>query len=234
MQNGTCGGSTQFKCIPPHGLAFFKMKTPTPEWVEQICANFGSIGDSPKYRVIWAPDREEFCFGLRLKAYPHVGERWILEVLIPWEKFGQWNYDAFGPKPLHGEYSHSQTIEFIEGEGKNKKTAFMSLEDYGAETLRLLITCVDKGKLISYWQIKNHREQMLAEQQKNESQQFSDEWDEVQGIGLVGGPLGENAVSGIPGKKTSADQRVIMLEDLSPELQRRLRCKPGSVRQIQP
>lgn len=203
-----------------------------PDWAVTIANSFGTIGNTPKFRLLWAPDREEFCFGKRLPAYPHIGDRWILEALIPWDRFGEWNFEAFGAKPDNGEYCHSHTIEFIEGEGSARKTAFMSLEDYGAETLRLLITCVDRGKLIQPWQMKNHRMGLLEAQAKLESQQFSDSWDQAQGIGLVGGPLGENSVSGIPSKKTSADQKVVMLEELSPELQKRLRCKPGSVRQI--
>lgn len=204
----------------------------TPDWVKTICDSFGKIGRTPKYRVLWAPDRQEFCFGLRLQAYPHIGPRWILEVLVPWERFGKWDYEAFGPKPEDGEYCHSYTIEYIEGEGSQRHTAFMSLEDYGVETLRLLITCVERGKLISAWQMKNHREDMLKRQAEEEHKRFSDEWDEIQNVGLVGGPLGENAVSGIPGKKGSADVKIVRLEDLSPELQKKLRCRPGSVRQI--
>lgn len=204
----------------------------TPAWAKQICDRFGTIGKTPKYRVIWAPDRLEQCFGKTIRAYPQIGDRWILEALIPWEKFGPWNYEAFGPKPADGEYVHSHTMQYIEGEGKQRHTAFISLEDYGTETLRLLVTCVDRGKMISPYQMRLHREAMLEKQAADEHKKFSDEWDEIQNVGLVGGPLGENAVSGIPSKKTSADIKIVRLEDLDPEMQRKLRCRPGSVKQV--
>lgn len=206
----------------------------TPNWAKQIADSFGSAGTPPdtlpKYRVIWAPDRLELCYGRTVRAYPHIGERWILEVLIPWERFGPWREDAFGPKPRHGEYCHSHTIQFSEDGGKTSK--FMSLDDFGADTLRLLITCVERGKMIQGWQMRNHRDQMLEAEEKENHRIFSDLWDDSTGIGLVGGPLGENAVSGIPSKKTSADQAIVTLDQLSPEEQKKYRCRPGSVRQI--
>lgn len=207
------------------------MRTP-PGWAKQLCARFGNVGATPKYRLIWAPDREEFCFGMKLKAYLHLGDRWVLETLKPWAEFGEWNAEAFGPKPPDGEYCHSHTIQYVEGRGKLAHTVYMSLEDFGMHTLELLLRCIDLGKLISPETMRAHRERMLAAEAEAEHQRFSDEWDDIQNIGLVGGPLGENAVSGIPGKPGSADIKIVTLDDFAPEAQKAMRCKPGSVKQV--
>jgi hypothetical protein len=180
--------------------------------------------------VIWAPGVTEQCFGKTVKSYPHLGDRWILEEVVPWSLYGEWREEAFGPKPnSDGPYCHAHTIQFgIPG----KETQYMSLEDFGAESLRLLIKCAVETKLVPHWLKKNHRLEIMEREEKDTVQVVDDAFDDASGIGLVGGPLGENAISGIPGKKTSADQKIILLEDLPPHLQAKLRCKPGSIKQI--
>jgi hypothetical protein len=214
----------------------------TPDWATQICDSFGKVGGPQgpsKYRVIWAPDVTEQIYGETMKSYGHVGDRWIIEVLLPWEKFGYWDYKAFGPKPAHGVYWHSQTIEQTwEGEvttfnfDRKLKSRYMSLEDFGAESLRLVLTAIEKSKTISAWQMVNHRKALAEKEDAEFHNKFSDVYDDAAGIGLVGGPNGENAISGIPSKKGSSDHRIILLEDLPLEEQRRLRCAPGGMKQI--
>jgi hypothetical protein len=68
-----------------------------PEWVERVCADFGiTESGALKYRVMWNPDRRRVMNILNpetgqhvqknLMKYPRVGERWILETLMPWEQ----------------------------------------------------------------------------------------------------------------------------------------------------
>jgi len=202
-----------------------------PEWAQLICSSFPkSRSGLDRYRLTWAPDRVELCYGKQRKAYPHVGEYWILEVLVPWEKFGPWNEIAFGPKPLDGEFCHSHTIRWSEDEGKTWK--FMSLEDFGAESLKLLIQCVEAGRVIQAWQMRNHRDAMLEAEEKEDRRIFSDVYDDAAGVGLIGGPLGENMTNLNPGKKRSDDTRIITLDELAPAEQAKYRCRPGSVKQI--
>lgn len=202
-----------------------------PEWANQICTSFPkSKSGLTRYRLTWAPDRLEMCYGKQVRAYPHIGEFWILEVLVPWEKFGPWHEAAFGPKPQDGEFCHSHTIRWSNDNGKTWE--FMSLEDFGAESLRLLIQCVEAGKMIQAWQMRNRRDEMVAEEEKEEHRIYSDVYDEHSGVGLIGGPLGENMTNLNPAKKRSDDTRIVLLEDLPASEQAKYRCKPGSVKQI--
>jgi hypothetical protein len=202
-----------------------------PEWANQICASFPkSRSGLDRYRVRYAPDCTELCYGKQRKSYPHIGEFWILEVLVPWEKFGLWNEPAFGPKPLDGAFCHSHTIKWSEDNGKTWQ--YMSLEDFGAESLRLLIQCVEAGRMIQAWQMRNHRDAMLETEEKESRRIFSDIYDDAVGVGLVGGPLGENMTNLNPAKKRSDDTKIITLDDLTPAEQAKYRCRPGSVKQI--
>lgn len=221
-----------------------------PEWATNICNSFPkTVGGKPRYRVIWAPDRLETMRwqdptgGIVVKqmcAYPAIGNKWIIETLVPWEKFGAWDFDHFGPKPqAEGEWCHSFTImKLPSGEfsffdhTKNEVGAFLSLDDFGAELLRLTLICIEKGRAISAWQMKNHREEMLKREDDEQHARFEDVYNDAAGIGLVGGPLGENAISGIPGKRTSADIILTDIDSLSPELRKKYRCPPGGIKQV--
>ncbi|HUA14324.1 MAG TPA: hypothetical protein VMG31_03435 [Verrucomicrobiae bacterium] len=191
-----------------------------PKWVEQICAEFGKdpIYGQQRYRVIWGPDREEIRYGQVCKRYDDVDPRWILEVFVPHEKFGAWDEESMGPRPSGGEYWLSQIIQ-VEG-------LYISMSDYGRETLKLLITVVEKGKALSEWEKKRWREQQEEKRRKAWAQKFSDIYDEVSG------PFGENAVAGIPGKRRSDDVVLGDLSQLSPELRARLATKPGEFKQL--
>lgn len=203
----------------------------TPEWVNTICASFPrSPSGLVRYRVRWAPDCEEMCYGKTRKSYPHIGAFWILEVLVPWSAFGQWHEAAFGPKPVDGQFLHSHTISWSDDGGKTKKC--MSLEDFGADSLRLLITCVERGRMIQAWQMKNHRDAMLEAEEQESHRIYSDVYDEAAGVGLIGGPLGENMTNLNPAKKRSDDTRIVLLEDLPSEEQKKYACRPGNVKQI--
>lgn len=191
-----------------------------PAWAEKICNSFGvdAIANKPRYRVIWGPDREEIRFGQICKRYDDVDPRWILEVFVPHEKFGAWDEEAMGPRPAGGEYWLSQIIQ-IDGE-------YISLGDYGRETLKLLITVVERGKALSEWEKKRWREQQQEKQRKAWKQKFSDIYDDAVG------PFDENAVAGNPGKRRSDDVILGDLSTLSPELRARLATRAGEFKQL--
>lgn len=162
---------------------------PVPEWVERVCADFGvSDSGTPKYRVIWNPDRTRLCFGRLIRKYPRLGERWILEVLLPWELYGRWHEEAFGPKPADGDYCHSHTFQQTwEGEinileqGQEAESEYLSLDDFGQDNLRLLLACVEKGKAVQAWQLRNHDEEQLALEEKEFHEQFENVYDDSMG-----------------------------------------------------
>lgn len=195
------------------------MRTP-PKWVDEVCSSFGSdpVYNKPRYRVIWGPDREEIRYGILCKRYDDVDPRWILEVFVPHDKFGYWDEESMGPKPSGGEYWLSQIIQ-IEGE-------YIGMTNYGRETLKLLITVVERGKALSEWEKKTWRDAQQAKQKQAQAQKFSDIYDDVTG------PFDDNAVSGIPGKRRSDDVIVGDLSQLSPELRARLATKPGEFKQL--
>lgn len=190
-----------------------------PKWVDEVCKSFGSTLDGhQRYRVIWGPDREEIRYGVQCKRYDDVDPRWILEIFVPHEKFGFWDEESMGPKPSGGEYWLSQIIQ-IDGE-------YIHMTDYGRETLKLLITVVERGKALSEWEKKCWRDQQEAKRKKAQAQKFSDIYDDAVG------PFDDNAVSGIPGKRRSDDVILGDLSQLSPELRARLATKPGEFKQL--
>lgn len=166
---------------------------PVPEWVERVCADFG-IAESglPKYRVIWNPDRRrpmnilnpetgQFVQKNQMK-YPRLGERWILEVLLPWELYGTWNEQAFGPKPADGEYCHTHTFQERLADMMNypayERTEYLSLDDFGQDNLRLLLHCIEKGKAVQAWQLRNYDLQMIEDEEKAFHEQFENVYDD--------------------------------------------------------
>ncbi|MGA9673099.1 MAG: hypothetical protein WBQ94_28125 [Terracidiphilus sp.] len=195
------------------------MRNP-PKWVDKLCASFGvdPIYGKQRYRVIWGPDREEIRYGQLAKRYDDVDPRWILEVFVPHDKFGPWHEESMGPKPSGGEYWLSQVIE-INGE-------YVSMGDYGRDTLKLLILVVEKGKALSEWEKKRWRDSQEEKRKKAWKQKFSDLYDDVNG------PFGENTVSGIPGKRRSDDVILGDMSQLSPELRARLATRAGEFKQL--
>lgn len=192
---------------------------PKPSWVDATCLRYGKTPEGlPKYRVIWGPDREETRYGILCQRYDDVDPRWILEIFVPHSVYGAWDEEALGPKPPYGEYYVSQIIE-VEGQ-------FISMEDYGPDLLAMLIMVVERGKALSIWEKKAFRDEQMRKREEVKHQRFSDIYDDGMG------PFGENAVAGIPGKKTSADMRVIDANELSPELRKRLATTAGSFKQI--
>lgn len=191
-----------------------------PKWAEDVCASFGKdpTYEKQKYRVVWGPDREEIRYGKLCKRYDDVEPRWILEVFVPHSVFGNWDEESMGPKPSGGEYWLSHLIQ-IDGQ-------YVALGDYGRETLKLLITCVERGKDLSAWKKESWRQEQMEKRKQAESQKFSDIYDEATG------PFDENAVSGIPGKKTSADMKLLDPSMLSPELRKRLAHTAGQITQL--
>jgi hypothetical protein len=171
-------------------------KTPVPEWVERVCADFG-VTDSglPRFRVMWNPDRrrkmnilnpETNSFIVReVLKYPRVGERWILEELMPWERFGKWHEEAFGPKPPDGEYCLSHTIQYflldMMQNPAGEESEFLSLDDFGADNLRLLLHACEKVKALQAWQLRNYELEMIEREEKEFGEQFDTVYDDNMG-----------------------------------------------------
>jgi hypothetical protein len=171
---------------------------PTPEWADRLCAEFGvSESGLPKYRVIWNPDRirvmncmDVDTLGRRQRTihkYPLLGYRWIVEALLPWEKYGQWHEEFFGPKPQDGEYCHTHTIQFNLAQMMDapalggEKTAYMSLDDFGQDSLRLLLTVIEKNKAIQAWQLRNYDQELIALEEKEFRAQFDNVYEDNMG-----------------------------------------------------
>jgi hypothetical protein len=164
--------------------------------VERVCADFGITESGlPKYRVMWNPDRRRAMNIINpdtgqfvqknLLKYPRVGERWILEVMLPWEKFGTWNEAAFGPKPPDGEYCLSHTFQAhltdMMNYPANDRTEYLSLDDFGQDNLRLLLHCIEKSKALMAWQLRNYDEEMLAREEADFHNQFENVYDDNMG-----------------------------------------------------
>lgn len=169
---------------------------PVPEWVERVCADFGMTeSGAPKYRVFWNPDRRRVMnivnpetgqhVQKNLMKYPRIGERWILESLMPWEKFGLWREDAFGPKPPDGEYvlSHVFQVDLVKmmQQPADEKTVFMSLDDFGQDNLRLLLHCIEKSKALQAWQLRNYDAEMIEREEKDFHEHFEAVYDDSLG-----------------------------------------------------
>lgn len=169
---------------------------PTPEWVERVCADFGVMeSGAPRYRVIWNPDRRRLMNIINpetgqfvqkdVMKYPRIGERWILETLLPWELYGFWNEAAFGPKPADGEYCHTHTFQLklddMMNRPANENTEYLSLDDFGQDNLRLLIACIEKGKAVQAWQVRNYDQEMIEREEKSFHEQFENVYDDNMG-----------------------------------------------------
>ncbi len=166
---------------------------PTPEWAERLCADFGlSESGQPKYRVIWNPDRVRVmnCMDLdtlgrrqrTIHKYPRLGFRWIVEALLPWEMYGPWHEEFFGPKPEDGEYCHTHTIQWNLAQMTNspaaEETEYMSLDDFGQDNLRLLLTVIEKNKAIQSWQLRNYDQELIEREEKEFREQFDRVYDD--------------------------------------------------------
>ena len=168
---------------------------PVPEWALRICQDFGLSGSGlPKYRVIWNPDRTRVmnCMDVdtlgrmqrTIHKYPRLGHRWIVEALLPWSIYGPWHEEFFGPKPLDGEYCHTHTIQWnlklmmdapaLGGED----TDYMSLDDFGADSLHLLLTVIEKNKAIQAWQLRNYDQELIELEEREFQAQFDNVYED--------------------------------------------------------
>jgi hypothetical protein len=169
---------------------------PVPEWVERVCADFGiTESGAPKYRVMWNPDRRRVMNIINpetnqhvqrnIMKYPRIGDRWILETLMPWEKFGIWHEAAFGPKPPDGEYvlSHVFQLDLVKMMQRpaDENTIYMSLDDFGQDNLRLMLHAIDKSRALQAWQLRNYDEEMLVREEKEFHEQFENVYDDNMG-----------------------------------------------------
>ena len=166
---------------------------PVPEWAERVCAEFGFTDSGlPKYRVVWNPDRTRVmnCMDLdtmgrrqrTIHKYPKLGYRWIVEALLPWEQYGPWHDEFFGPKPPDGEYCHVQTIQenltqMLEAPAQ-KDTLYLSLDDFGADNLRLLLTVIEKNKSVKAWQLRNYDQALIEREEKEFKAHFDNVYDD--------------------------------------------------------
>jgi len=168
---------------------------PVPEWAERICAEFGlTETGQAKYRVIWNPDRLRVmnCMDLdtlgrrqrTIHKYPRIGYRWIVEALLPWELYGLWHEEFFGPKPDDGEYCHTHTIQWNLSQMMGSpatagdETDYMSLDDFGSDNLRLLLTVIEKNKALQAWQLRNYDQELIALEEKLFRDQFDNVYDD--------------------------------------------------------
>lgn len=169
---------------------------PAPEWVERVCADFGLTESGLlRFRVIWNPDRRRLMNIINpetmqyvqknVMKYPRIGERWILEELLPWEKYGGWNEQAFGPKPADGEYCHTHTFQQRLADMVNSpaddRTEFLSLDDFGQDNLRLLLHCIDRGKALRAWQVRNYELELAEREDQGFHEQFENVYDDNMG-----------------------------------------------------
>lgn len=169
---------------------------PVPEWVERVCADFGVMESGvPRFRVIWNPDRRRLMNILNpetmqfvqknVMKYPRLGERWILEELLPWETYGTWNEQAFGPKPADGEYAHCHTFQERLSDMMNypahEQTEYLSLDDFGQDNLRLLLYAISKGKALRAWQLRNYELELAEREEKAFHTQFENVYDDNMG-----------------------------------------------------
>jgi hypothetical protein len=169
---------------------------PVPEWVERVCADFGVTESGlPIFRVIWNPDRRRLIKIINpetmqiveknVMKYPRIGERWILEELLPWQIYGTWNEAAFGPKPADGEYCHTHTFQVklaaMMHTPANENTEFLSLDDFGNDNLRLLITCIVRGKALRAWQLRNYEKELAEREDQSFHEQFENVYDDNMG-----------------------------------------------------
>ena len=169
---------------------------PAPEWVGGVCADFGRTESGALiYRVMWNPDRRRVMriinpetnsvVDKNLMKYPRVGERWIIETLMPWEKFGTWREDAFGPKPPDGEYVLSHVIQrnlvHMMHAPADERTEYLSLDDFGPDNLRLLLHCVEKSRALQAWQLRNYDAEMLEREEADFHSHFENVYDDNMG-----------------------------------------------------
>lgn len=169
---------------------------PVPEWVERVCADFGRTESGALiYRVMWNPDRRRVMriinpetnsiVDKNLMKYPRVGERWILETLMPWKKFGTWHEAAFGPKPPDGEYvlSHVLQLDLVHmmNAPADERTQYLSLDDFGADNLRLILHCIEKSRALQAWQLRNYDQEMLEREEQDFHDQFENVYDDNMG-----------------------------------------------------
>ncbi len=164
--------------------------------MERVCADFGITESGlPRYRVIWNPDRTRLMHILNpetgnfvtrlIHKYPRLGERWILETLLPWELYGTWHEGAFGPKPADGEYCHTHTFQLnmvgMMQQPSCENTDYLSLDDFGQDNLRLLIACIERGKAVAAWQLRNYDREMIEREEKAFHDQFENVYDDNMG-----------------------------------------------------
>lgn len=195
------------------------MPKPTPDWLPIILKRFGMTPyQRTMYEVRWSEEVREVCFGEEQTRFPEHPNRWLLMKFLPWEDYGEWNEAAFGPKPMGGEYELCYVIE-VDKE-------FVSLDQYGAETLALLIQCIEREKLIPKSEKLRLKREKLHKAEEARHQRFSDIYDDAQNA------FSEAAVSGIPGKKKPEDTRIVTLDQLSPRLRQQIATRAGQIRQI--
>ncbi len=166
---------------------------PVPEWAERVCADFGhSESGLPYFRVMWNPDRLRVMNCMdpdtlgrihrTIHKYPNIGYRWIVEVLLPWEKYGLWHEEFFGAKPPDGEYMHTHTIQMDLGKMTSSPgddtSEYMSLDDFGSDNLRLLLTVIERNKAIQAWQIRKYDDELIELEEKEFKAQFDNVYED--------------------------------------------------------
>lgn len=100
----SCGAILETRRVRPgaeHGAV------PDPSWQETLNRYFGfNRWGQPRFRIAWNPER-----------YPQAGERWVIEMWHPPERYGSpevWyaTEPVLGDYPFHGDYEWVYTFEY--------------------------------------------------------------------------------------------------------------------------
>ena len=104
---------------------------------------------------------------------------------MPWELYGVWHAGAFGEKPADGEYCHTHTFQMNMVQALQnpsyEDTEYMSLDDFGSDNLRLLIACIERGKAVAAWQVRNYDLEAMEREDRAFSEKFDNVYDDNMG-----------------------------------------------------
>lgn len=197
-----------------------------PAYIEAILKPFGEAAPGePWYKFAWADDVLETSFGVIQKRFPEWSGYWLLMKLVEWKDYGEWDFEAFGPKKnVMGEYELSQVIDLGTGP--------VELWELPQDVLKLWVVCTQKEKIPHRSELLNAKREKLRARDEAWRQKFSDIYDDATSVE----PYKSIIIPGIePGKqighRTPDDVKVVLAEDVPERLRKQL-TRPGNIRQI--
>lgn len=195
------------------------MRKPPP-YIESLAAQFGkSTSGMPLFKFSWAEDLIETAWGEVQQRFPEHKGFWLLMKFVPWEDYGPWNYEAFGPKPEGGgEYEVSQVI-MLEGQP-------VELWELPQDILAKWMYCARKEMLPHKSEILNGIRDRAKARSEAWKKRFSDIWDDANSVPV-------DKLISIPGiqpghliQDRTADVKLFTEKDV-PEHLRKQVFKPG-------